>query len=183
MSKLSIQLHALPSEVTSLLHGLLSDPAVFVTVAEGVPMQFRTIANRADHQLSGCSAVLFTPSEPILGARTLSEFKNSNPDVLVFEIGQQTSSDLAESWLWAMTENAATMKRWKQAARQLQSLTQTGALAVNPVTGATAPMKGHRFTEGAQASYARGMTMRPAAGNSIVQLVAVPDSPPQAPRG
>ena len=154
MSKLSIQLHALPSEVESLLQGLMNDPAVFVTVAEGSPLQFQTIANRAENTVSRCRAVLFTLSQPRLGAGSLNEFKSSNPDVLVFEIGQQTSTGLAESWLWAMSENAEAMKRWKRAAKQLQSLTLSGAVAVHPVSGASAPMKGHRFTKGAQASYA-----------------------------
>jgi hypothetical protein len=183
MSKLSIQLHALPSEVSLLLQGLLNDPAVFVTVAEGSPLQFRSIATRDDEALAGCKAVLFTLSQPVMASGTLVEFKRTNPDVLVFEIGQQTTAGLAESWLWAMSENADAMKRWKQAAKQLQSLTQTGAVAVNPVTGASAPMKGHRFTEGAQASYASGIAMRPAAGNSLVQLAAVSDSARSTPRG
>lgn len=183
MSKLSIQLHALPSEVPLLLRGLLNDPAVFATVAEGLPLRFRALVNRADPALSECKAVLFTLSQPVMDSATLLEFKRANADVLIFEIGHQTSAGLAESWLWAMSENAEAMKRWKQAAKQLQALTHTGAVAVNPVSGASAPMKGHRFTDGAQASYASGMVMRPAAGNSLVQLATVPDSPPSTPRG
>jgi hypothetical protein len=183
MSKISIQLHALPSEVASLLHGLLSDTAVCVTVAEGSPIRFRAVENRENDALSGCKAVMFTLSQPELGAASLNEFKRLNPDVLVFEIGHQSSAGLSESWLWAMTENWEAMKRWKLAAKQLQSHTLTGAVAVNPLTGATAPMKGHRFTQGAQASYAHGTPMRPSAGNSVVQLVAVADSSPATPRG
>lgn len=173
MSKLSLQLHVLPSEVNSLLGELLSDQSVFVTLAEGAPLQFR-IPDERRCEPDRCKALCFTLTPPSLSARTLSDFRSLNPDVLVFEIGQLKPECLAESWLWAMTDNGEAMKRWRRAAKSVQSATLGGAIAVNPKSGATAPMKGHRFTAAAQALFEDGVAMLPAAGNSLVRLGIAP---------
>lgn len=179
MSKLSLQLHVLPGEVDALLSDLLNDKSVFVTVVEGsrIPLQFRLGEERRCPP--GCRALIFTHYSPVLSAQSIYDFLGLNPDALVFEVGQLTSAGLAESWLSAMTENSDVMKRWKRTAKLVQAATQGGAVAVNPKTGATAPMKGHRFTAGAQAQYLKGIAMLPSAGNSLVQLAGIPapDSP------
>jgi hypothetical protein len=183
MSKLSLQLHILPSEVNSLLEELLSDQSVFVTLVEGTPLQFR-IAHERRCEPERCKALCFTLTPPSLSARSLNDFRSLNPDVLVFEIGQLKAECLAESWLWAMTDNGEVMKRWKRAAKSIQFATLGGAVAVNPRSRATAPMKGHRFTSGAQALFVSGVAMLPAAGNSLVHLgtAPIPDPPPSTPR-
>lgn len=172
MNKLSLQLHALPEEVAVLVSDLLHDHSVYVTVAEGSPLQFRLDEQR--QCLSGCRAVLFTISPPTLSARSLYDFRRLNPDALVFEVGQFTSAGLTESWLSAMTDDRNVMKRWKRTAKMVKSATMGGAVAVNPKNGATAPMRGHRFTAGAQAHYLKGVVMLPSAGNNIVQLPSPP---------
>lgn len=176
MSKLSLQLHALPEEVDALLYDLLNDNSVFVTVVEGsrIPLQFRLDDGRRCPP--GCRALIFTLSPPMLPARSIHDFLGLNPGALVFEVGQLTPAGLAESWLSAMTENTDIMKRWKHSAKLMQAATLGGAVAVNPKTGATAPMKGHRFTAGAQAQYLKGVAMLPSAGNSLVQLTGIPTS-------
>jgi hypothetical protein len=173
MNKLSVQLHSMPDEVGGLLADLLGDPLVSVTIAKGAPLQFA----QCDKQLqvaipTGCKAVLFTLAEPTLGMSSLNEFRKLNPDALVFEIGQLKGKELEESWMSAMTDNQIAMRRWKQAAKQLRSATLTGAVAVNPGNGACAPMKGHRHTRAAQESFAKGIAMLPAAGNSVIRLPA-----------
>jgi hypothetical protein len=173
MSKLSLQLHALPEEVDVLLSDVLNDHSVFVTLAEGSPLQFRL--SEEGRCSPECKALTFTLSSPVLPARSVYDFVRLNPDALVFQVGQLTSAGLTESWLAARTENEDALKRWKRVARKVRSATLGGATAVNPATGATAPMTGHRFTIGAQTLYLSGVAMLPVGGNSVVQL---PDAAP-----
>lgn len=171
MRKLSIQIHAMPEEVAQLLENLLIDDQVFVTVAEGSPLQFSAFASRSfGSPPLGAKALLFTLAPPTLGCSSISDFRKLNVDALIFEIGRLTDRGLSESWLSAMTDDSSAMKRWKQAARHLRDLTMTGAVAVNPHNGASAPMKGHRFTKLALENNANGLLMLPAAGNSVIQL-------------
>jgi hypothetical protein len=179
MSKLSIQLHAMPDEVPVLLANLLSDPLVFVVIAKSTPLQLTQHNNKFPFAIdSDCKAVLFTLLEPTLGMHSLNDFRKLNPDALVFEIGQLKRDELRESWFSAMTDSEAAMTRWKRAAKELQTVTLTGAVAVNPRNGASAPMKGHRHTRAAQESFAKGIVMLPAAGNSVIQLPTADGSMP-----
>jgi hypothetical protein len=173
MSKLSLQLHALPEELDVLLSDALDDQSIFVTLAEGSPLQFSLSEERRCPP--ECKALTFTLSSPVLPARSVYDFVRLNPDALVFQFGQLTSLGLTESWLAATTENEDALKRWKRAARKIRSATLGGAVAVNPATGATAPMIGHRFIVGAQTLYLKGIAMLPAAGSNTVQL---PDAAP-----
>lgn len=171
MSKLSIQFHAMPNEASDLVRDALRDESIFVVEAVGSPLQFRLWDRRRDLNCEGrMEALAFTLKRPALNVESMDDFRHRNPDVLVLEIGQLTPVGLAESWLSAMTENRAAMTRWRKLARSLQSCTMTGAIAVNPISRATAPMKGHRFTAAAQMAFSKGIAMLPAAGNSLVEL-------------
>jgi len=169
MNKLSLQLHCLPEEVDILLTDLLDDEAVTVTVAEGVPLQFRPYKNR-QFATTECEALIFTLTPPILSAPSLHDFTILNPGALVFKMGRLSSKGLSESWLHAMTENEVAMKRWKRAARRVRSMTQGGGVAVHPISGATAPMRVNRFTVGARELYSRGGVLLPCAGNSLIRI-------------
>ncbi|KQS95103.1 hypothetical protein ASG68_28780 [Rhizobium sp. Leaf453] len=166
-----MQLHVLPDEVGALVSDLLDDSSVFVTVVEGarIPLQFYVNEERLCPPQ--CSVLIFTLSPPVLSARSIYKFLGFNPDASVLQIGQLTSAGLSESWLSAMTGNKDAMKRWKQTAKLVRRATQKGAVAVNPKTGATAPMKGHRFSTGARALYLKGTAMLPWAGTNIIELI------------
>lgn len=168
MSSLSLQLHATPEEVDFLLSDVLNDRSVFVTLAEGSPLQFRVSEQRRCSP--ACNALAFTLSPPVLSARSLYDFVGLNPDALLFHVGRLTPAGLAESWLAAKTENEDVMKRWRRTARKVRSATLSGAMAVHPNSGATAPMTGHRFTVGAQELYRKGVAILPAAGTARIQL-------------
>lgn len=172
MSKLSLQFHALPGETLVLVRGLFEDPAVRVVEMSGLPPRFKELQGRGhglenDDQLR---ALIFTMSEPVLEAKSLHDFLRLNPSALTLEIGRLSSSGLSESWLAAMTDDKVAMTRWRKIARTIKDAMMSGAVAESPKTGATVPMKEHRFTAGAQAAYADGVAILPFAGNSIIRL-------------
>jgi hypothetical protein len=146
---LSIQFHALPDEFDALSSDLRNDGSVHMFVGRGY----------VGFSLDG-------PTPEV----TAYCFRISNPDALVWEVGEISRSGLAESWLSAKTDNEAAMKRWRRAATALRRATSSGATAKHPLSGAQAPMRWHRFTAGAQRAFVDGLAMLPAAGNSIILL-------------
>jgi hypothetical protein len=170
---ISVQFHALPWEMPRLVADLIfSDELIMVEVLGSPPRFIERPPPRSDLQDDNQRrGLIFTLDRPqIAGAASLHQFQQRNPDALTLEIGAITPDGLTESWLSAKTENQAAVKRWRQASKSLRAEMLSGAEAVNPQTGASGPMKWHRFTKAAQTAYAEGLKMLPAAGNSIVRL-------------
>lgn len=169
MPGMSTQFHALPSEIADLLGGLFDDPDVHVLRTTG-----RSSYQEIDRPVvpgDGPVSFAFTVHRPmILGASTAFDFQKHNPEGLYLEIGGASAKGLEESWLQTMATNPFALGRWKKAFRKLKASTTTGAIAVNPTSGATAPMRAHRFTRRAQEAYAEGQPMLPCAGNTIIQF-------------
>ena len=97
-------------------------------------------------------------------------FARRNPDALLWDLGLLTDRGLGESRLSAIVDDDVTLKRWQKAARAVRALTRTGTIAVNPITGAQAPIRWHRFTEGAHHAFTEGLAILPVAGNSRLVL-------------
>ena len=168
---LSIQYHAMPDEYIVLLSKIIADDNLWISeYCEDSP-RFR-IVDRVDGSLSVRSrrAIMFTPAEPNLSGATMRQFAELNPDALVLEIGGLSENGLGESFLWSNTRDKDVVRRWREAAKQLKASLLSGAIAVNPDTGESAPMKWHRFTRKAQMAYADGVAMRPPAGTSVIRL-------------
>lgn len=171
MRKLSLQFHALPSEIPDLFSELMDDLGLFVVELVGKPPGFRLLGDTERAIFDQYrDALAFSIVEPQLDAINMNEFRIKNPDALVLQIGSITDKGLSESWLSAMTDNKAAMDRWRKASKHAQAKMLIGATAVNPHNGAEAPMKWHRFTYGAQNAYENGTNILPSAGNSVIKL-------------
>jgi hypothetical protein len=174
MSKLSLQFHAMPDEIPELVAALINDRAIFTTKIAGAPLAPTHFGKDEAVQVDRSTrALAFTLRKPVLTARSIDEFRLANPDALVLSIGQIRDDGLAESWLSAMSDDETAMKRWRQASRIIHGITFSGATAVSPKSGATVPMKSHRFTAGAQKAYMKGLPLLPSGGNTIVRLPTI----------
>lgn len=168
---LSIQFHAMPDEHLSLISMAIRDPNLWVVGFHEEVQAFNIVDRTGDClELEDIRALIFTATEPNLDASTPHQFAGINPDALVLEIGGLSDLGLCESWLWSNTRDKDLTRRWREVAKQLKASLLSGAIAVNPTTGESAPMKWHRFTQKAQEAYADGIAMRPVAGNSIIEL-------------
>jgi hypothetical protein len=169
---ISMQFHAMPDELEVLTAGLLDDPDVFVVHAEGpgaVPTPWsspRDVTARATSR----RWIGFTVSPPDLPAPNRYEYLGLNPDALVWDIGQITNRGLEESWLASGAQCDSVMKRWRRAAATLRKHTTAGAIAVSSITGATAPVRNHRYTAAAHHAFKEGLAMLPGAGNAIIRF-------------
>lgn len=163
MADISIQFHALPKELLSFVQQIVADFALHIVTLRYRPFDVSELCgSQLDDYFSDDSPdkrLHFTLEGPVLSAAHELEFGDKNPDSLRLDIGSLGGDGLRESWLSARTENLTAIAIWKKIAKRLRDLTEQGATAVNPETGATGPAKGHRFTEGAKRLEATGTPM------------------------
>lgn len=168
---LAIQFHAMPEEHAGLIAAALADCDLWVSTFAGDPPTFKVMDRAGKPAIpANCQAIMFTASEPDLDARSMREFAGRNPDALVLEIGDLTASGLGESCLWTKSREPALVRRWRALAKPVKAALHAGAVAFNPRTGMSGPMKWHRYTRGAQEAYAAGTVIRPVAGGCVIQI-------------
>lgn len=114
--------------------------------------------------------VAITLKPPVLAVGALNEFLDRNSSALLLDIGRQTVEGLRESWLTAKTEDPGLYSKWKKFADRLRSITKLGTVAINPQTGASMSLKGHRFSPGAKKLESEGVPMLPVAGTSRLKF-------------
>ncbi len=168
MARVSVQFHAMPSEVADFLVKVAADPSLWLTKLGGHPFAVRPWtgeANSIADERSEISAIAVTLVEPVLRGRSIHEFHKLNADMLAVEIGRVTESGLKESWLWGTSDDPLTMKVWKRIARQLTAFCTTGGFAENLNTGARGSAGNHRFSSGARLAYSNGTRLLPVAGH------------------
>jgi hypothetical protein len=163
MADISIQFHALPEEQRDFVTQCISDFGLHVVAIRYSPYEAVELDSAAIADVfldaSPVRELAFTLCHPNLPAKGNMEFWDKNPDVLRLQIGRRSEKGVEESHLSARTENAAALAVWKKIAKRLKSMTEKGALAVQPKTGAAGPARGHRYTAGARALEATGVPM------------------------
>lgn len=173
MADISIQFHALPEETIPVVGAFIDDLRPHVLCIGFPPFEVWQIDRSQiaeamqDENVRRIALVL---GKPIPTAGTMSQLLERNPDALILDIGRKGGEGLKESWLTASTSNAEALKAWRKLAKIIRSMTKTGAIAVNPSTGATAKLKDHRFSDGAMRLDAKGVPMLPAAGTSRLRF-------------
>jgi hypothetical protein len=166
----SVQFHALPSELLSLLDSFADEVEGLHFAALRFP-PFRV----SPIDRSGLADAFRDPSvgrlrlslsEPAPATAPMIERPESNPNHLLIDIGRQTDEGLAESWLTATTDNPTALAVWRKLARRLKAMTKAGAIAVNPKTGEQSTLRNHRYSAGAEEAQRAGVAMLPAGGTS-----------------
>jgi hypothetical protein len=145
MAKLSSQFYAAPWEIAAFVRQVVQRFELDVCLVRKAPFKLRRV------------------SGPL---------ELAYPDALTLEVGTLRDEGLRESWLRARTENAAAMKRWRQVARALASITYAGVVAVDPSTGVDGPPLGAmRCTAAARELNARGVRVLPGVGSTLLRLI------------
>lgn len=168
---ISVQFHAMPSEILGLFSDLFLDGQIVAVEAVGSPTKFSALDQRTVPDFDEeRKVVAFTLGEPDLSASSVYEFVERNKDALILELGQALPSGVTESCLSANTDNPAALTRWRRAAKNLHAATLSGTIALNPKSGVESLIKWHRFTEAARHAFLNGTVMLPVAGNNILQF-------------
>jgi hypothetical protein len=169
MADILIQFHALPAELFDLVKQSVARFQLTLVGIKYWPFEALEVDPEELSTELGRDGVLydrlvFMLGKPSLPASGNMDFADHNPDNLALDIGRPTGRGLDESALAARTSNRRALSVWREIAKDLKRITEEGAVAVNPETGATAPMRRHRFTRGALELQARGVPILPLGG-------------------
>jgi hypothetical protein len=171
MADISIQFHAHPDELEQFVSEWARKYRLNLVGVELKPFRvFRVGDTRLDLASNlSIQRIAFFASNPDLSVNTPNEFSDQNPDKLLLAIGRLEERGLRESWLTAK-EDSQNFPIWKKIAKELKTVTQAGAVAVNPATGAKSKLRTHRYTKGAKALEQEGMDILPVAGSAKLKL-------------
>jgi hypothetical protein len=174
MADLSINFHALPSELVPLVQHCVTEMNLHVIATTFPPWAARRIFPEDIPRtiLDGpCEWLLFSETEPLLHVMSETELAAKNPGLLSLLVGRQTPKGLEQSWLACRTVAGVSVSiKWREIASRLRSFTEAGIRVLNPRTGATAHYKNHRYTAGAKALSDLGVPILPIAGTTIMKL-------------
>ena len=173
MSNISIQFHALPEELATIVDEMvrtLHPRVVCLTSNPFSATEVEPAQVNAAISAGRCSMFAFLEREPMLDVRSQKDFGERNPGGLYLEVGRETEKGLAESWLRARISDGPMPKSWTKFAAKLRAATKAGATAVSPDDGATSFLRNHRFTAGAKDKSDQGVPILPAAGVAVLKL-------------
>lgn len=173
MAGFSLQFHALPEELLPIVRSFASDEGLHLTAIRYQPFSAVPARPEGLESLFADPSVrrfLVTTAAPDLAVDGMNRLQDQNPDALHLDLGRRTPEGLKESWLTTRASDDATLRRWRKLLNKVRGMTQAGVVAVNPASGATAALKGHRFSPGARALEKTGVPMLPAAGTARLRF-------------
>lgn len=173
MKKIMIQFHSTLEELVEYLNSVSSELGLFITVMVLRPFALREIDGELSVEelnVDGDIRIIFTVQKPSMDASSPNNFYDLNQGAIGLHIGRLTEQGLKESTLAFMSDDKEKAAIANKVASKLKKLTKAGAIAVNPVNGAEASARSHRYTEGAKALYHEGVKILPIAGNSFFKL-------------
>ena len=174
MKKIMIQFHATFGELVEYINSVSSELEMFMTVMILRPFTLREINGELSVEelnVDGDIRIILTAQNPSVDASSPNNFYDLNQGTIGLHIGRLTEQGLKESALAFMSDDKEKAAIANKVASRLKNLTKAGAIAVNPVNGAEASVRSHRYTEGAKAMYDDGMKILPLAGNNFFKLV------------
>lgn len=173
MKKISIQFHATQEEIAAYISSMRSELGLFETVMVLRPFALKETDGALTINalnIDGDIRIILTAQKPSMDASSPNNFYDLNRDTIGLHIGRLTEQGLRESALAFMSDDKEMASIANKVASRLKKLTKAGAISVNPVNGAEANARSHRYTPGAKALYDEGVKILPLAGNSFFKL-------------
>ncbi|MPV86496.1 hypothetical protein [Ostreibacterium oceani] len=173
MKKIMIQFHATLEELVGYVNSVSSEFELFVTVMVLKPFSLKEIAGELSVEalnFDGYIRIIFTTQKPSMDATSQNNFFDLNQGAIGLLIGRLTEQGLKESALSFMSDNKEEIAIANKVALRLKKITKAGAIAVDPINGAEANARTHRYTEGAKALYDEGVKIIPLAGNCFFKF-------------
>jgi hypothetical protein len=98
------------------------------------------------------------------------ELAEANTGALILNLGRHTAEGIRESALGAIIYDSADLELWRRLIARARRSMRSGAIITNPVTGASAEKRNHRYTDQALQLQSTGVTMLATAGWNTYQL-------------
>ncbi len=163
MAGISIDFHAAPDELRQFIKQAVMEFGLHVVEIRFPPFDAVELdLVSLDEPWSYSSPyreLAFTVDPPVLPANGNLQLSDKNPDLLRLMIGGRSDKGLVESWFSAATADKAAMAVWKRIANHLKRITKTDVIGLNPRNGVSAPIRWHRYTDGAKALQSHGVPM------------------------
>ncbi len=173
MKKIMIQFHSTLEELVGYINSVSPEFGLIVTVMVLRPFALKEIDGELSVEelnVEGDIRIILTDQKPAMDASSPNNFYDLNQGTIGLHIGRLTKQGLKESALGFMSDDKEKAAIANKVASRLKKLTKAGAIAVNPVSGAEANARSHRYTEGAKAMYNDGVKILPLAGNCYFKL-------------
>lgn len=173
MKKIMIQFHSTFEELVEYVNSINSDLGLVMTIMVLSPFAVRNIEGELsvdDLNIDADIRIIFTCQKPTMDATSPNSFYDLNPGSIGLHVGRLTGQGLKESALAFMSDDKDKIAIANKIAARLKKITKSGAIAVNPVNGAEASARSHRYTLGVKSLYDEGVKILPVAGNSFFKL-------------
>lgn len=170
MTDILIQFHALPEELIPVVRWAVADLGVHLASLRFFPFRVEHVSPEDVEKAllePSIRELVLALDKLDLSAVTQGEFLRGNRGTLNLDIGRLSDRGLRESCLSCRTSDPRYIEAWRKVARKVRGMTKAGAIAVNPITGATTKATAHRHTKGARALDSRGIPMLPVAGGAV----------------
>lgn len=159
MPSISIQFHALPTEIGDFVRDAVLVQGIHGIAVEYHPFSARVFApSDVDRIVSSPTVrrLLFTERPPNCDAPGNVALLDRNPGALVLNLGRMTARGLEECHLSSKDASPA----WLRAAAELKTRTSAGVVAVHDETRAELVNRSHRVSPGATLLAKRGVALR-----------------------
>lgn len=173
MKSIVIQFHANAEELAGYVNLASSDLGLSPYMMHFKPFGINRISSDVTPDMLRVDAdieIIFTNEQLDLSADSQNGFLDRNPGLTLLSVGNLTEQGLDESGLACLSDDHGQVALAKKLATRLKKITKAGAIAVNPVSGAEANIRSHRYTEGAKSLYEEGVKILPIAGTSTYKL-------------
>ncbi len=174
MADISLQFHAVPEELLSLIKQCVNELQIHVVGFRFFPFDAAEISaselDSAIAEFSPIEQIAFTLRKPKLPATGQTDFLEKNPNSLLLSIERVDREGLRQSGLSARTDDPKSLAIWKSIATRVKNITKVGAVVINPDTGDSGYERTFRYTAGAEALQKSGVVILPLAGDCIIKL-------------
>lgn len=174
MKSMTVQFHATSDEISGFINSLCSSDDLNLVFMVLHPFSVAILRGEIHAEFldkhEGDVRFYLMLDDPDLDVGSVSEFLDHNHGAVALEVGRLSGGILQESSVSFMSDELGKYNFAKKIVSKLKKITKAGAVAVNPITGAEANIRSHRFTKGAKEKFDQGVRIVPVAGNSFFKL-------------
>lgn len=168
-----IQYHATLEEIVQFSNSIQTESKCIVTLMSLKPFKLSEVSGDLSINnkcFENDVRIIFTQSKLLNHATSPNHFYDLNPGVIDIDVGYLTENGLRESLFSFMSDEQDKIDFANILTKKLKKITKAGIIAVNPVSGAEAKVRSHRYTSGAKSMYDQGVKIIPLGGGLFYKL-------------
>jgi hypothetical protein len=173
--QVGLQFHACGPEVIAMVARWVKEYDLAAALGRWLPQEQLAVR---DGDFTAALAIMPGPDFVMLSRRPLHlsddlrfrELAEANVGALILQLGGHTAEGIRESTMGAVTYDSTDLAVWRRLIARARRSMRSGAIITNPVTGASAVLRSHRYTDEALHLQSSGVTMLAVAGWNTYRL-------------